>query len=131
MDVILEIFDTFLFDRIYAQILPASRWLSYKTLNGAVNSTMAAIQENPAAYSNYKFQPASAYFSVQPSSWAYRSELPRDDPFRQLLSLFLITSYVFQFISHAIGAMTDYTLGQALRCCRLFLVRHHIIYIRL
>jgi lathosterol oxidase len=92
MDVVLEAFDTFIFDRIYAQILPAPSWLSYHALQGAVNSTIASIQEDPTAYSNYKFQPASTYFNFEPSNWAYRSSLPRDDPYRQLLSLFLITS---------------------------------------
>jgi lathosterol oxidase len=94
MDVVLESFDTFLFDRIYAAAFPASAaTLAYNAVKGAVNASAPSASEDPTAYYNqYHFQPASSYFTLEPSIWAYRTSWPRDDMWRQLLSLFIITS---------------------------------------
>jgi lathosterol oxidase len=96
MDVVLEGFDTYLFDRLYAAILPASpstvAYNGFKAAVGSANATFSSMREEPTAYYNtYQFHPASEYLSFSPSKYAYMSSLPRDDVFRQALSLFLIT----------------------------------------
>jgi lathosterol oxidase len=82
MDIILSVADTFLFDRLYATVLPRS--------HGALsNSTTAALfSEKPI-----ELDSISEYFGWQPSEYANLSQLPRDNDFRQLFSLFLITWY--------------------------------------
>jgi hypothetical protein len=94
MDVVLEIFDTFLFDRAYALAFPVSAsTVAYNAAKAAMNASAPSIPENPTAYYNeYHFQPASKYFTLEPSSWAYRTSWPRDDLWRQFLSLYLITA---------------------------------------
>jgi len=101
MDVVLEGFVTFLFDRIYAQVFPASP-------GSTANATISSIREAPTAYyNNYQFQPASDYLSFQPSSWAYKSSWPRDDLWRQALSLYLITS-LFGAVIYFVCASLSY-----------------------
>jgi lathosterol oxidase len=94
MDVILEVFDTFLFDRIYATAFPATAsTAAYNAVKAAINSSAPIAVDNPTAYYNqYHFQPATKYFTLEPSIWAYRTSWPRDDVWRQLISLYLITA---------------------------------------
>lgn len=88
MDVVLEVFDTFLFDWLYAAVLPSTAHYDY--LKGNPNATLAEIrQELP--YSTFHYTPATNYISFEPSQWAYKSQWNRDNAFRQGLSLFLIT----------------------------------------
>jgi lathosterol oxidase len=96
MDVVLEGFDTFLFDRLYASIFPATPGVTaYNAFNNVANATVSSIRETPTAYqNNFQYKPASKYLSFQPSSYAYSSSWPRDDVARQAVSLFLITWYV-------------------------------------
>ena len=84
MDIILEIFDTFLFDRLYAEVLPASLPSSIVLEDGmtAVNASLG-----------YIYTPSTSYFSLEPSKYAYMSSWPRDFVYRQGLSLYLITWY--------------------------------------
>ena len=100
MDVILEVLDTYAFDRLYATVLPlTSSMLAMSTVGdfaaspNATWSTMARGGVSP-----YKFEPASQYFSVEPSSYAYMSRLPRDNMARQAVSLFLITWYALRLL---------------------------------
>lgn len=100
MDVVLEVIDTFLFDRIYANILPihsstssfdpistlAASWRGYTD-----NATFAAPSKSDFSSSSWQFQPASASFSVQPSEYAYMSRWDRDNIYRQAASLYIIT----------------------------------------
>jgi lathosterol oxidase len=96
MDVVLEGFDTFLFDRLYATIFPATPGVAaYNAFKNVANATVSSMRETPTAYqNNFQFRPASKYFSFEPSSYAYSSSWQRDDMGRQALSLFLITWYV-------------------------------------
>ncbi|KAH0108161.1 sterol delta 5,6-desaturase ERG3, partial [Aureobasidium melanogenum] len=55
----------------------------------------------------YKFEPASQYFSVEPSSYAYMSRWPRDNIARQAISLFLIT-WVFGLLNYFVCAGLSY-----------------------
>lgn len=91
MDIVLEVVDTFIFDHIYSSLLPAS------ILAPTANATFSSLREEPTGFAlpaaTWQYEPASKYFSVQPSQAAYESAWPRDDWRRQLLTLYLITWY--------------------------------------
>ena len=91
MDIVLEIFDTFLFDYAYSKVLPASSFsaLGQKTQH-AVSSTYSSMREGATKAPQYQYIPASKLFSFEPSQHAYQSQLPRDNMYRQAFSLFLI-----------------------------------------
>ena len=93
MDIVLEIVDTLLFDRIYATLLPAnpSSYLTQK-FNNATTSAFSSIREGaaPAPEYNYIFRPASKIVSLNPTPWTYSSSWPRDNIYRQAISLFAI-----------------------------------------
>lgn len=72
MDVLLDALDTFVFDRLYASILPDTNAGSE-----AINSTLLN-------------QHVKVYFPLEPSSWAEASLLKRGNMARQTLSLFLM-----------------------------------------
>lgn len=72
MDVLLDVLDTFVFDRLYAAILPDT------------NADSAVID------SSLLNQHVKLYFPLEPSSWAEASLLKRDNTARQTLSLFLM-----------------------------------------
>lgn len=94
MDVILEVFDTFALDRLYATVLPlSSSMLAYSAVGDFTASSNASWSSMATGATPYKFEPASQYFSVEPSSYAYMSRWPRDSIYRQATSLFLITWY--------------------------------------
>ena len=89
MDVVLELFDTFGFDYLWATVLPASAtWTSFHPASAAANTTFSSSRELPSAY---EYRPAASYYRLSPSRWAYQSALPRDNFFRQWISLYLIT----------------------------------------
>lgn len=89
MDIVLEIADTFIFDVLYAAALPAH------ALSPAANATFASIKAEPTAYAlphaTWQYEPATKYFSIQPSKYAYMSRWSRDEWQRQALTLYLIT----------------------------------------
>lgn len=87
MDIVLEVFDTFLFDRLYATILPTGNAMpnGRNSYNNAT-STFSSPRELPTA-----IHPASQIFQLEPSEYAYMSAWPRDNIWRQGLSLYLIT----------------------------------------
>lgn len=90
MDVVLEVFDTFLFDPVYATLLPASP-VSYG-FSFPPQATFSSMREAPTpVYNGYKYEPATAYISFEPSEYAYMSRWQRDHWARQATSLFLIT----------------------------------------
>ena len=96
MDIVLEAFDAYLFDSLYAQLFPATPGpIAYNAIKSATaNSTFSSVREEPTAYyNNYQYQPASQYISFSPSKYAYMSSLPRDNMWRQAVSLFTITWY--------------------------------------
>ena len=91
MDVVLEAFDSYLFDPIYARLLPAAP--AYNALRTNSSAAFSRISEVPTAYyNNYKFKRASEYIQFTPGLSAHLTSLPRDNPFRQFLSLYLITA---------------------------------------
>ena len=94
MDIVLEGFDTYALDWVYAHVFPASR-ASFLTqyVHGAATSTFSSMREG-ATYTptqKYIYQPASRFISFEPTQWAYSSSLPRDNFYRQFTSLFFIT----------------------------------------
>lgn len=82
MDIVLGVFDTFIFDRFYSTILPGA------SLTFGGNATAPIIERDAI-----ELDPVSEYFGWQPSQYAFGSRLDRDNDIRLLLSLFLITWY--------------------------------------
>lgn len=93
MDIILEIVDTLALDPIYATLFPASpsSYLSQK-FNNLTTSTFSSLHDGAAATPQYTYiyKPASQFISLNPTEWAYSSSLPRDNVYRQAVSLFFI-----------------------------------------
>jgi len=86
MDIALELCDTYFFDYMYAKVLPAQP--APYSLNGAFsNSTITDLK----AASPWHFEPASSILSFPPTDAAYMSQWTRDNAYRQLFSLFIIT----------------------------------------
>jgi lathosterol oxidase len=85
MDIALELCDTYIFDHIYAALLPASP-APYNLKNGI--GTLASWD---ATSSPWQYQPASSFISFPPGEAAYQSQWRRDNMIRQILSLYLIT----------------------------------------
>ncbi|KAL9117153.1 MAG: hypothetical protein Q9187_006313 [Circinaria calcarea] len=93
MDVVLEVFDTFLLDRLYAILLPATSPSVASTavkdaVKDAATATFTSMREAPTSY-----HAASQFLQLEPSDFAYMSAWPRDNACRQTLSLYLITWY--------------------------------------
>ncbi|KAF2733502.1 hypothetical protein EJ04DRAFT_524436 [Polyplosphaeria fusca] len=103
MDVVLEGFDTYLFDYLYAAALPAAA-PAFKA-----NATLSSIKEAATHYvqPTWVYTPASQYLSFQPGKYAYMSQLPRDDWRRQLLTLYLIT-WLFGLVVYFLFASLSY-----------------------
>lgn len=97
MDIVLEIVDTLLLDRLYSTLFPASptEYIVQK-FNNLTSSTFSSIREgaSPSPQYKYIFEPASQIINLEPTHWAYSSSLPRDNIYRQSVSLFLIVWYV-------------------------------------
>ena len=80
MDVVLEFFDTFLFDRVYANVLPihpsvssfdpistiAASFKGYQNVNASWYGD-SGVAGGEFARSSWQYHPASQYLSVQPS----------------------------------------------------------------
>jgi len=92
MDIILEVFDTFVADYCYAKLLPAS---AASTLSQSVrhvaSSTFSSLREGATPSPVFAYQPSTDFFTLEPSQYAYESAWSRDSIYRQALSLYLIT----------------------------------------
>src|SRR5205809_2808226 len=95
MDIVLEICDTVFFDRVYAILLPASSTMLNSFLRSSDLAANATFSSMPVAA--YQYKPSTKYIHLQPSEWAYMSVWPRDNVFRQFISLTLRTWYGFLF----------------------------------
>jgi lathosterol oxidase len=106
MDITLEVFDTFIGDRLYATILPASLTSSANAFNelGNVFNATLSLFGNP---DSYVYQPATQYFRLEPSKYVYLSAWPRDHIYRQALSLYLIT-WIFGLLLYFVCASLSY-----------------------
>ncbi|KAF4308509.1 Fatty acid hydroxylase [Botryosphaeria dothidea] len=101
MDLVLEGLDAYVFDRLYATLLPAQN----------LNITSQLASENVSATAscldNYDFMPASKYLSFPPSEYACMSTLPRENVWRQLISLYIIT-WLFGTVIYFLCATLSY-----------------------
>lgn len=91
MDIILELWDTFIGDRLYAAALPASlsSAISLPGFANAANSTMALF----GSPEPFVYEQATQMIYLEPSKYAYLSAWPRNNVYRQFTSFFLITWY--------------------------------------
>ena len=87
MDIVLDVFDTFLFDRLYATAFPRSfvAGASPKVIEDAT-ATFSSMRELPTAVRSL-----NQFWNLEPSQYAVLSAWPRDNIWRQTLSLYLIT----------------------------------------
>lgn len=102
MDVVLEIFDSLAFDRLYATLLPISPAVSsfdpISTLAASFNydynrtwNPAQKIAGGGLERSGWQWEPASQFFSLEPSEYAWMSRWDRDNIYRQLVSFYIIT----------------------------------------
>ncbi|RMY51856.1 hypothetical protein D0865_06111 [Hortaea werneckii] len=102
MDVVLEVCDTFLFDKLYASVLPINPAVatfdpistisaSLKGYDANATFDQATYADGGLARSGWQWQPASSYFNVEPSEYAYMSRWDRDNIYRQFISLYILT----------------------------------------
>ncbi|MCJ1330695.1 c-5 sterol desaturase [Thelotrema lepadinum] len=106
MDIVLEIFDTFIFDQLYATVYPASTPIAFR--NAAKDpivstSNFSSMREAPTAFAR-----TTQYFQLQPSPYAYLSGWPRDNVYRQALSLYLITWLFGLAVYYIIASLSYY-----------------------
>lgn len=88
MDIVLEVLDTFVFDAAWATIYPgSSSHASPKPLQDAVTSTFSSMREMATGGP----QATTQFFQLEPSRYAYMSAWPRDNIYRQGITLYLIT----------------------------------------
>ena len=104
MDVVLEVLDTFLFDRIYANVLPihpaVSSYNPVSTLSASlkadngINATSWSSSEAPIgdfARSGWTYTPSTEWWPIEPSEYAYMSRWDRDNIYRKCVTLYAIT----------------------------------------
>lgn len=84
MDITLEFVDTFLFDSIYAKLHPAR--LPYNLESSNVT--------NWQSVSPWQYKPSNSFLTFTPRQEAYMSAWPRDNLYRQTITLYLITWWV-------------------------------------
>lgn len=92
MDIILELWDTFIGDRMYSTLLPAS--LSSVSLPAFVDAASNTSLALFGAAEPFVYEPATQLIHLEPSKYAYLSAWPRNNIYRQFTSFFLITWYV-------------------------------------
>ncbi|PIA92048.1 C-5 sterol desaturase [Cercospora beticola] len=118
MDVVLEVFDTFLFDRIYANALPISPSVSTFDPVSTLAASLKGFASNESAFNNFsqeaslarstwQWEPSNSYFSLQPSEFAYLSRWDRDNIYRQFLSFYIIT-WIFGMVIYFTCASLSY-----------------------
>lgn len=88
MDVVLEFFDRFVFDRFYSAVLPAPP--EVLALAG-IGQNATSLPLGASAPYDYQYVPATKYISFGTTEHTYMSRWPRDFSGRQALSLYLIT----------------------------------------
>ncbi|KAI3399101.1 hypothetical protein diail_7901 [Diaporthe ilicicola] len=101
MDIVLEIADTLFGDYLYAISYPVQP-APYDFPHPPSNETV-----NEKAFSAWTYRPSTHYFSLEPSQYAYMSQWPRDNIYRQALSLFLIV-WLFGIVIYFVFASLSY-----------------------
>ncbi|CAG9973313.1 unnamed protein product [Clonostachys byssicola] len=95
MDIVLEVVDTFVGDRIWASVLPAPH------LQAGPGSNVTA------PLTSWEYKPTSPRFYFEPSQYAYESAWARDFVLRQAVSLFFIT-WVFGLFNYFFFSTLSY-----------------------
>lgn len=91
MDIVLEVFDTYIADYCYAKALPTSGPSIYpQAIKHVASSTFSSLREGATPGPIYSYQPSTSFFSLEPTQYAYQSAWPRDSLYRQTLSLYFI-----------------------------------------
>jgi lathosterol oxidase len=101
MDFILEVFDTFIGDHVWAAILPAKA-APYDFPQTAANAT--TVEQS---FSTWTYKPASEYIYIEPYQAAYMSAWSRDNVWRQGISLYTIT-WLFGVLIYFVFATLSY-----------------------
>ena len=91
MDIVLQVFDTFLFDRFWAFVHPASTFTDTRNVVKLPTTTFSSRREVPTAIINA----STKFFQLEPSPYAFMSAWPRDNIWRQFITLYMITWYVY------------------------------------
>ncbi|KAJ5752331.1 hypothetical protein N7520_009248 [Penicillium odoratum] len=105
MDIILELWDTFVGDRMYSTLLPNSI-ASSVSLQGLVNTANSSLSLFGAA-EPFIYEPATQLLHLEPSKYAYLSAWPRNNIYRQFTSFFLIT-WIFGLLVYFVVATLSY-----------------------
>ncbi|KAL2862984.1 sterol desaturase family protein [Aspergillus lucknowensis] len=105
MDIALEIWDTFIGDRLYSALIPTSlsSTVSVPGFPTTTNTTLSLF----GASKPFVYEPATQLIYLEPSKYAYLSAWPRNNIYRQFLSFFLIV-WIFGFIVYFISATLSY-----------------------
>ncbi|CAG8244400.1 unnamed protein product [Penicillium salamii] len=105
MDIILELWDTFIGDRLYSTVLPTSlsASVSLPAFANAANSTMALFGSSEP----FVYEQATQLLYLEPSKYAYLSAWPRNNIYRQFTSFFLIT-WFFGLLVYFVVASLSY-----------------------
>lgn len=102
MDILLEVFDTFLFDRFWSIVYPTSTLNYQEHAAKDTTATFSSMRELPTA-----IHASTQFFQLAPSRYAFMSQWPRDNIWRQLFTLYLIT-WVFGLLLYFIFASLSY-----------------------
>lgn len=92
MDVVLEVFDTFVFDPIYAAALPVTPKSGFPSFQNNASFSGFPQQASTHLTNGWQYDPATKLLRMEPGASAYLSSWPRDNVYRQALSLYLITA---------------------------------------
>ncbi|GAB1217880.1 Delta(7)-sterol 5(6)-desaturase erg3B [Aspergillus terreus] len=101
MDVLLDVLDTFVFDRLYATLFPVSPAVLH-------SQTTHGVSQNGTELASVNTH-INRYISLEPSEWAAKSTWSRDNIYRQFLSLFLMT-WIFGLVLYFISATLSFYL---------------------
>lgn len=92
MDVVLEVFDTYLFDYIYANVAPSPLAIQYGWKASPPNNTFSdLLHPAPATANGWTYKQTTDYLRMEPGQYAYMSRWDRENAMRQAISLFFIT----------------------------------------
>ncbi|KAJ5936474.1 hypothetical protein N7454_005109 [Penicillium verhagenii] len=105
MDIILELWDTFIGDQLYSTLLPNSiaSSVSFQGFVNAANSSLSLF----GAAEPFIYEPATQLIHLEPSKYAYLSAWPRNNIYRQFTSFFLIT-WIFGLLVYFVVATLSY-----------------------
>ncbi|KKK13227.1 hypothetical protein P175DRAFT_0427513 [Aspergillus ochraceoroseus IBT 24754] len=87
MDIVLDVLDTLVLDRLYAALLPAPE----------------GVRPVAVEYNSH----VARYMELQPTKWAGMSQLARDSIIRQMFSLFLLT-WIFGVLVYFVSSTLSF-----------------------